>query len=110
MQGDSLIGTGFKSKIVTDLIDGQSLAKIKGFIGQFGQTIDTWRNYTKGAVDYSGYITRWEQSEHSSPNTGMFNQIVDYEGAFYPPALKEYIIAPNACISSVYYKKTKSSI
>lgn len=110
MQGDSLIGMGFKSKVVTDIIEGQSEAHLKKYIGRYGQTIDTWRNYSNGAIDYSGYLTRWEMSEHTSPSTGNFNQIVDFDGAFYPPALDEYLKNHTACSRSVYDKMTKAKV
>ena len=35
-QGDSLIGSGFKSKVVTDIIEGQSENLLKQYIGEFG--------------------------------------------------------------------------
>ena len=47
-------------------------------------------------------------SEHTSPDTGNFNKIVDFEGAFYPPALSEYIANKSACSKSVYDKMTKA--
>ena len=36
VQGDSLIGAGFKSKVVTDIIEGQSEELLKRYIGEFG--------------------------------------------------------------------------
>ena len=49
-------------------------------------------------------------SEHTSPATGNFNKIVDFEGAFYPPALDDYLKNKNACISSVFDKMSKAKI
>ena len=49
-------------------------------------------------------------SEHTSPTTGNFNKIVDFEGAFYPPALDDYLKNKNACISSVFDKMSKARV
>jgi len=49
--------------------------------------INNWINSNKGLVDYTGYLSRYEMSENYSPATGLQNEVVDYDGAFYPPAL-----------------------
>lgn len=69
--------------------------------------IDTWINANKGLADYTGYLSRYEMSENYAPATGVQNEVVDYDGAFYPPALEEFRSLPTACISSVADEMTK---
>ena len=49
-------------------------------------------------------------SEHTSPATGNFNKIVDFEGAFYPPALDDYLKNKSACANSVFDKMSKARV
>ena len=38
--------------------------------------------------DYSGYQSRYEDSNHVADNTQFVSEVVDYDGAFYPPAVE----------------------
>jgi len=38
--------------------------------------------------DYSGYQSRYEDSSHVADNTQFVSEVVDYDGAFYPPAVE----------------------
>lgn len=42
-------------------------------------------------VDFSGYTTRYEKSDNKDRTTGIFCEVVDYDGGFYPPAVEEYL-------------------
>ena len=100
-QTETLIERGFKSHVVAEIAEYESLSKLNSIIGEYGQTINTWRNYSKGLVDYSGYVTRYEKSSNQSPATGDVNEVVDYDGAFYPPAIDDFRTYPAGCIQSI---------
>ena len=70
--------------------------------------IDTWINANKGLADYTGYLSRYEMSENYAPATGMRNEVVDYDGAFYPPALAEFRAFSDVCTRSVAAEMVKS--
>lgn len=97
---DTLIERGFKAG--ANIGEEYTLNGLHSYIGDFGQTIDLWKNYQKNRVDYSGYTTRYEKSDNKSPTTGDVNEVVDYDGAFYPPAADMFIENSAACIHSVY--------
>lgn len=65
------------------------LNSIDAYIGKFGQLIDVWRNHSK---DFTSYSTRYENSNHVCRYTNIYNEIVDYDGAFYPPALSTFMM------------------
>ena len=57
---------------------------IDKYIGEFGNVISVWSNNMK---DFTSYSTRYESSNHICRYTTKFSEMVDYDGAFYPPAL-----------------------
>ena len=61
---------------------------IDKYLGEFGNIISVWRNNT---IDFTSYATRYEQSDHVCRYTNTYNDMVDYDGAFYPPALDKYL-------------------
>ena len=71
------------------------------YIGQFGNVIDIWKNNTR---DFTSYTTRYEQSDHVCRYTSEWSEVVDYDGAFYPPALSTYLAGDKsyASVSSWY--------
>lgn len=81
------------SQIVTSIdveeLEGEAAQfSIDSYIGQFGQMIDVWRH---GLPDLTGYRTRYETSNHLCRYTDVYSEVVDYDGAFYPPALVEFL-------------------
>jgi len=59
----------------------------KNFFGDFGET--KYGDLSKKRYpDYSGYQSRYENSNHVAENTQFVSEVVDYDGAFYPPAVQ----------------------
>lgn len=76
---------------------------ISKLIGEYGNVIDVWKFNIN---DFSGYQTRYEGSDHVCQYTSKWSEVVDYDGAFYPPALSAYRIkgaSTNVSDLSVYY-------
>lgn len=75
---------------------------IDNYIGKFGNLIDVWRTHIN---DFTGYKTRYESSTHICKYTGISSEVVDYDGAFYPPALDRYLMSSDHTLSSLssYY-------
>jgi len=60
--------------------------------------------------DLTGYRTRYETSNHLCRYTDVFSEVVDYDGAFYPPALKQYLDGKTAVEDlDAYYKHLNMS-
>lgn len=109
IQGQTLLGSGFKSTVVSELEEANFDANVKKYFGEFKETINTWRAAPNGLVDWSGYVSRYERS----PNTtaaGIVNEVVDYDGIFYPPAVEEFVALSSTCISSVNNQKTSRKL
>ena len=65
------------------------MSQMKTNIGKNGEIIDVWKN---NSFDFSGYMSRYEQSSHqSSTDTTKSCEVIDYEGIFYPPAIEELL-------------------
>lgn len=81
---------------------------LSNYLGEFGQTINLWLN---NSYDYSGYRTKYESSPHTSILNNLDKPIstIDYEGAFYPPAVKDFLARPDEAISSVANQTTTST-
>lgn len=107
---DTLILQSFNAKAVQDLIDDNDVDALKAYIGDYGQTIDTWKHYKDGLVDYSGYVSRYEKSDNIAKQSNIENEVVDYDGAFYQPAVNEFLSSANACINSVSNQATQAYI
>lgn len=105
---DSLVHSGYQTKAVTELEEDLVNSYISKYINQYGMAIDTWINANKGLADYTGYLSRYEMSENYAPATGMRNEVVDYDGAFYPPALAEFRAFSDVCTRSVAAEMVKS--
>ena len=72
-RADSLIGSKFISEKVDELY------------GEFGQSTKKWLD--PDVYDYTGYTTKYESSNHQGIQNGKHSEVIDYEGAFYPPAV-----------------------
>ena len=75
------------------------------FFGDYGES--RYGDISKPRYpDYSGYQSRYENSNHVADDTLFVSEVVDYDGAFYPPAV-EWIRANGItkAISSVAYTK-----
>jgi hypothetical protein len=57
--------------------------------------------------DFSGYKTKYERSSHLI--NGQNCKIIDYEGAFYPQALTDFINNRNNFINSIRTKSISNS-
>ena len=53
--------------------------------GEFGNSINIWKNHN---LDYSGYTSTYEYSDHYSDINTITSEVVGYEGSFYPPAVR----------------------
>lgn len=78
----------FFNDINDQTIGELTLANLSNFIGEYGQTIKIWINSN---YDYSGYKTRYESIPHTEhyDNITHTNEVVGYDGAFYPKATEE---------------------
>ena len=108
MNSDSLIESGFQTKAVDELEEDNVNSFINEYLNQYGMTINNWINSNKGLIDYTGYLSRYEMSENYSPATGLQNEVVDYDGAFYPPAISAFRKNRDVCINSVKYQYSKT--
>lgn len=99
------ISIAFDSKTVEELEGANVLNYIDKYFGEYGQSIDVWRH---NLVDYTGYVTRYETSEHTLDST--FSEVVDYDGAFYPPAIDDFRNDPVRFIKSVRYNVTTEQL
>ena len=87
-----------------DRLESRNIAgHIDNIVGEFGQVINIWENNT---VDYSGYTTRYETSQHVGANVG-YSPVVDYDGGFYPPAVEDYVKNHTVAARTVYENLTK---
>lgn len=93
--------SGYK---VSNLSDGKIQSTVDKYYGEFGQSIGEWLD--PEAYDYSGYTTRYESSNHTDQEFELTSDIIDYEGAFYPPAV-EYL---NNAISLGKFKNCLDSL
>ena len=79
---------------------------IDNMIGEFGQVVNIWENNT---TDATGYTTRYEINPHTDEGVD-YSPVVDYDGGFYPPAVKAYIADQAAAVKSVRDGATSKSI
>lgn len=93
-----IANNAFDSVYVEELETDQALSAVSKYIGNCGQLIDVWKNNIQ---DFTGYSTRYIDSTHAIPSyVGTF-EVVDYDGAFYPPAIEMFTADPDACISTL---------
>lgn len=109
MDGQSLLESGFKSTVIDELEDMNFASNASKYFGSFGETINTWRAASNGLVDWSGYLSRYEKSSNMTAS-GVLNEVVDYDGLFYPPAVKQFSENPGRCIDTVKSKTTKTTV
>ena len=78
------------------------IGAIDTLLGKFGNVINVWKN---NIYDFTGYSTKYEQSNHICEYTNRWSEVVGYEGAFYPPALEAYLKVSVKDVShlSAYY-------
>lgn len=76
------------------------LSSLDAHVGAYGEVINIALN---NDYDYSGYKTRYEVSNHeiATGTRGAKNMVIDYDGAFYPPAAAEFLADPDKCIESL---------
>ena len=88
-----------------DVLESSNIAHtIDTLLGKFGNVIDVWKN---NIPDFTGYITKYEDSNHIARYTGRWSEVVGYEGAFYPPALEKYLKSQSLNSLSAYYSHLK---
>ena len=86
-----------------DMLESENvIAAIDTLLGKFGNVINVWKNNT---LDFTGYSTKYEQSNHICEYTNRQSEVVGYEGAFYPPALEAYLKSTSRNVDSLnkYY-------
>ncbi len=106
----TLLESGFKSAVVEELEEDVVTQHLRKYVGEFGQTLSTWYNAKNGLTDYSGYLSRYERSSNFTQNTGILNEVVDYDGAFYPPAVEELVSYQDECIACVSAQMSRSTL
>lgn len=77
----------FYSVNVDELEDQNVAANWRKFFGEYGESkyLDLSR---PRYPDYSGYQSRYEDSGHVADSTLFVSEVVDYDGAFFPPAVQ----------------------
>ena len=86
-----------------DMLESENvIAAIDTLLGKFGNVINVWKNNT---LDFTGYSTKYEQSNHICEYTNRWSEVVGYEGSFYPPALEAYLKSTSRNVDSLneYY-------
>ena len=68
--------------------------------------VNIWQNNT---TDSTGYTTRYEVNTHTDEGV-EYSPVVDYDGGFYPPAVKSYVLNPEEAYRSVRDGATSKSI
>ena len=98
---DQFVLQTFDNGLILELEESAIENNINNFIGQCGQTINTWLN---NARDYSGYKSRYETSYHQIEvnNKTRIHEIIDYDGAFFPPAIEQLLTNYDKCVEQVY--------
>lgn len=85
------IAVAFDRLALDDLEDRNVALKYGEYYGQYGEVLSVAGH---NLVDSTGYVTRYEHSAHR--HEGIYGECVDYDGAFYPPALDMYMANPDA--------------
>lgn len=76
------------SKSINSIYPSITPELLTGFIGEFGQVINVWKTDSQ-FFDTTGYASRYEVSQNQPKNVDLkSNEVVDYDGAFYPPAVE----------------------
>ena len=90
----------FFSVNVDELEAENVAANWRNFFGDYGES--KYLDLSKPRYpDYSGYQSRYETSYHVADNTQLVSEVVDYDGAFYPPAVDWMNSNSTKAISSV---------
>ena len=72
-----------------DTLEANAVAQsIDNLVHTFGNIVNIWKS---NVHDFTGYTTRYESSNHMCKYTGVWSEVVDYDGAFYPPAIDLYL-------------------
>lgn len=100
---DSIINT--LSKVVEAIDPIVTPDLLKQFIGEFGQVINVWNTNTQ-FFDTTGYVSRYELSQNQPKDLDIAsNEVVDYDGAFYPPAVEMLRNDFDGCLESLKNKE-----
>lgn len=102
---NNLLNT-YTNMLASDLDETRIVRQIDNYIGHFGESINFWKNT---AIDYTGYSSRYESSNHKS-ETGVVSEFVDYDGGFHPDAVKKFIDVYDVNGDADYYTKELSSL
>lgn len=106
----TMIEAGFKSRSVDELEEDLVVQNIGSYVGELGETLNTWFNTRKGLVDYSGYLSRYEMNSNFLPKAGIVGEVADYDGGFYPPAVDFFNKHKDQCIASISSQATRASV
>ena len=83
----SIVRKTFYSVNVDELERYNIAQNWRKFFGDYGES--KYLDLSKPRYpDYSGYQSRYEDSNHVADNTQFVSEVVDYDGAFYPPAVE----------------------
>lgn len=94
----SNISKQFNGANIEELENVKQAGVVDKYYGEYGEAIDLWVNNN---LDYSGYTTRYEQSNHYSSTNTMTSEVIGYDGLFYPPAVEMFVKDADRCISSI---------
>lgn len=94
------VENAFYNNINQELEDADTLKKLNQLIGEYGQVINVAMN---NQYDYSGYKSKYETSTHESVinSRGKKYRSIDYDGAFYPDAVNEFLENPDKIIKDI---------
>lgn len=83
------IENAFYGNVNDDLIYELQSQTLSVYLGELGNLMHIWRN---GSYDYSGYKSRYENSQHvyGKSNANGLYSVSHYDGLFYPPAIELY--------------------
>ena len=77
------IKNAFLNSYTDAAIEELTKNNISTYIGEYGETINMWLH---NSLDYTGYSTLYESTAHTNEN-----EIENYSGAFYPPAIETFL-------------------
>lgn len=103
------ISRKFFSANVAALEWNKIVQKADQYYGKFGQIINKWQH--PELLDYSGYTSRYEASYHSSTDSRLTSEVIDYDGPFYPPAI-QFLLSSDIekCANSVLSATTSQKV
>lgn len=101
---NKVVNNGYYNDVVQEEEDEIVLSRLSSNIGEFGQLINVALN---NQYDFTGYRTGYEKSLHRSTKQYSTTpyEVIDYPGAFYPPAVEMFVDDVDGSICSLSGKQ-----